>query len=333
MQYTPPVAPYETPRRQRRHRPLLLVFILPPLLFALLFFGGSYLVSPDPDIKVQPGVGSAQISGRDVVLVPYERHGPRGMFQLLTQDMFQVRLAAADAGTGEVLWDTQLSDELIWEASVLAAGSSYAYVATDSGLKIIDLRDGSVTVDGLGSSFFTARSAYGYDAEARQIMALDNQGAILAIRLDSLSAAPAEPMKAATWAKTLSADRSSTPSTPAGDLRLRQQALGSSLIRVGPAKEEIPVGNTVFQHASLVQGASRYALIRHTSGDATVLSAVSLETGAVTGSVHVTTVDRAIALPDGTTAVPAGNTLALVGTDGRITSLSVGSIDLFGNPS
>jgi hypothetical protein len=86
----------------------------------------------------------------------------------------------------------------------------------------------------------------------------------------------------------------------------------------------------VFQRASLVPSDSTFALIRHTAGASTVLSAVSLETGAVTGSLNVTTIDRAVALPNGTTAVAAGNTLALVGVDGRITPLSVGATNFFG---
>ena len=117
-QYSP-VTPYETGRTVRFRVPLLLP-LLPLVLFAALFFGGSYALSPEPEVEMQAGFAFAEVDGRDVVLAPYSRHGVRGMFQMMTQDLFQVRLAATDPASGEVLWDTQLSDGLAWEASVLA---------------------------------------------------------------------------------------------------------------------------------------------------------------------------------------------------------------------
>lgn len=74
-------------------------------LFAMLFFGGSYVVSPEPT----------------------------------NRGTFQVRLAADDPATGEVLRDNQL----IWAASVLAAWQRYAHLATASGLVIAELNLGS----------------------------------------------------------------------------------------------------------------------------------------------------------------------------------------------
>ncbi|MET1075331.1 MAG: hypothetical protein ABWY11_21975, partial [Umezawaea sp.] len=56
--YTP-VAPYETPRRVRRRSPRLLVALLPLAFVAFMVFGFSYLVSPEPDVHVQPGVAAA----------------------------------------------------------------------------------------------------------------------------------------------------------------------------------------------------------------------------------------------------------------------------------
>lgn len=347
MNYTLPVAPYESPRPRRRRFPVL--FVVPFLLFGFLFFGVSYLAFPEPDVEVQAGVGVATIDGREVVLVPYARHGSRGMFQLIARDMFQVRLAAADPGTGEVLWDTQLSDELIWEATVLAAGERYVYLATDSGLAVLDVRDGSA-VEVSGSSFVTARSAYGYDAENRLVMALNTQGAVLAIRLDALNAAPAEPQAAAAWAQTLSADRhiASSPSATAAEatlgtgerLKLRQHALGSVLVRIAANGQETPVGGTVFHRAALVidgpaAAGGKYALIKHTAGvndTSNVLSVVSLDTGSVTGSVPVDSdPDRAIALPNGITAVVTHSGFITVNADGHVTALPIGDTDFFGN--
>ncbi|MBP2324562.1 hypothetical protein JOF56_004947 [Kibdelosporangium banguiense] len=346
MNYTLPVAPYESPRPRRRRFPVL--FFVPFLIVGFMLFGVSYLAFPEPDVEVQPGVGVTKAGGREIVLVPYARHGVRGMFQLIFRDMFQVRLAAADAGTGEVLWDTQLSDELIWEASVLAAGERYVYLATDSGLTVLDVRDGSL-VDGLPSPLVAARSAYGYDAQNRQIMALNTQGAVLAIRLDALSAAPAEPQAAAAWAQTLSAERhiASPPSAIAAEatlaagerLKLHQLALGSVLVRVAADGKETPVNGTVFHRAAIVvdgpaAAGGQYALIKHSASvndTSTVLTAVSLETGTVTGSLTIGAPERAVALPNGMTAVVTDSGFATVGTDGRVTALPIGATDFFGN--
>jgi hypothetical protein len=346
MNYTLPVAPYESPRPRRRRFPVL--FFLPFLFVGFMVFGVSYWAQPEPDIEVQAGIGTTKAGGRDIVLVPYARHGARGMFQLVFHDMFQVRLAAADPGTGEVLWDTQLSDELIWEASVLAAGDQYVYLATDSGLTVLNVRDGS-RVDAQAAPLVTARSAYGYDAETRQVMALNTQGAVLAIRLDALNATPAEPQLAAAWAQRLSADRAvaSSPTATAavaklgtGDqLKLRQHALGSVLVRVAPTGQETPVSGNVFNRAALVvdgpaAAGGQYALIKHAvsvNDSDTVLTAVSLETGAVTGSVTTGNPERAVALPNGMTAVVTNSGFITVGTDGHLTALPIGASDFFGN--
>jgi hypothetical protein len=338
---------YSIPKARRRLPVLLLG---PLLLFGLLFFGLSYLASPEPDIEVQPGIGFAAVDGHDVVLVPYARHGARGMFQLMVRDMFQVRLAATDLATGEVVWDTQLSDQLIWEASVLAAGERYAYLATDSGLAVVDLRSGSVIADGnrvsgLGDKFIAGRSAYGYDPDSRSVMAMNADGAIFAIGLDSANAIPAEPQTAAKWAALLTTDRITSPSSATASkaslttgerVELRDRAVGSALVRVGP-KGETPVGDLVFQRAALVVDGTtaKHVLVKHsrTVNDTdTVLSAVSLETGAVTGSLHIeSSPDRAVTASDGTTAVVTRGEVAAVTAEGRITALTVGATNFFGN--
>ena len=125
--------------------------------------------------------------------MPYERTGTRGMFQSMTEDLFQFRLAALDPDTGESLWDTQLSDQLGWEASVLAGGRRYAYVATDSGLAIVAMADGTVVAEGagvagVGDAYLAARSAYAYDPEGRRVLAMTGTGDVLAIPLDQTKA-------------------------------------------------------------------------------------------------------------------------------------------------
>jgi hypothetical protein len=336
-------------RKARRRLPVLLM--IPLLIFGFLFFGVSYLVSPEPDIEVQTGIGFAATDGHEVALVPYARHGARGMFQLMAQDLFQVRLAATDLATGEVIWDTQLSDQLIWEASVLAAGRRYAYLATDSGLVVLDLRSGSQvaagdSVTGLGDKYIAGRSAYGYDVDSRSVMAMNADGAIFTIVLDSLTAVSAEPQTATKWAGVLTTDRfADHPSATATKVslatgeraELRERTVGSALVRISANGQETPVSDIVFQKAALVVGGTtaKHVLVQHsrTVNDTdTLLSVVSLETGAITGALHVkSSPDRAVSAPNGTTAVVTRSEVATVTADGRITALSVGATNFFGN--
>ncbi|WP_433273666.1 PA2928 family protein [Actinosynnema sp. CS-041913] len=354
-----PVEPYGSPRRVRRSVPLL--FLLPLVLFAGLFFGGSYLVSPEPDVEVQADIGVASANGRDVLLLPYERHGPRGMFQLMFQDMFQVRLAATDAATGELLWDTQLADDLVWQASVLAAGERYAYVATDAGLVVLDLADGSKVaegkgIEGLGDAFVAARWSYRYDPDNRRVMTMSGTGAVLAIPLDSATATPVDPQTSATWAGALS-ERTFPDTRPStvtkagvrdGRVELRPRpggAPGQVLVRITPGGEEVQVGDVTFHEAGLLADgtaaagfASDHVMVvhsRHVNDKDRALSAVSLATGAVTGSVPIdhSSFSRPATRANGATAVGTGSAVAVLTPDGRLTARPVGASDFFGNPS
>jgi hypothetical protein len=360
-QYSPAM-PYESPRPPRRRLPFALPFVLPLVLFAGLFFGGSYVMSPDPDIEMQPGFAFAEIDRRDVVLAPYERHGVRGMFQMITQDMFQVRLAATDPATGEVLWDTQLSDQLIWEASVLAAGQRYAYLATDSGLFVVELADGTVVaegddVEGLGGAFVAARTAYAYDPENRRVLAMNATGGVLAIGLDQVVATPVDAPTAAAWAGRLSVEH--VPAAPPSStgveagmnpgsterVGLRQApggTPGSVLVRVTADGRVTPVGTTVFHGAQLVVDgvtavgvATGHVLVEHqrsVNDQGIALSLVSLATGQVTATLPVDSrVDRALVGPDGVTAVAVGDVFAAARGDGRVVTLAVGLADFFGS--
>ncbi|MGC7096838.1 PA2928 family protein [Amycolatopsis lurida] len=360
-QYAPAPSLFATPQRRRKLFPAPLVIFMG--LFALLFFGGSYLVSPDPDIEAQPGVAFAEVDGRDVVLLPYERSGGRGMFQLMARDMFQVRLAAADPASGEVLWDTQLSDELVWEASVLAAGQRYAYVATDAGLMIVDLADGSVEaqgeeVQGLGTAFVTARGAYAHDPENNRILALTTAGTVKAIELDQTSAAAVDEETASAWGERLSAKSTSgiPPKATGSEAGLLPSSaeqvvledvgigdLGSVLFRGPEDGRKLQISQTAFPGARLViadgtaaGAATGHVLVQHqrsvndTAGY--TLSLVSLATGQVTGSLPVdSTVEGAVVGPDGTTAVATRDEFVLANGDGSLTHLDVGETDFFGS--
>ncbi|MEV0678987.1 PA2928 family protein [Actinosynnema sp. NPDC050436] len=352
-----PALPYGKPPRRRG--PALL--LIPLVLFAGLFFGGSYLVTPEPDVEAGGTPGFAAVDGREVVLVPYTRHGPRGMFQLLFQDMFQVRLAARDVATGELRWDTQLSDELIWDADVLASGERYTYLATDDGLVVLDLADGTrvtggAEVDGLGPAHIAAPWAYRYDAENRRVVTMGGDGRVSTIALDSTTATPADPPTTAAWAGQLS--ERATPAPPTGTRSQAEYAGGQvelvargdggpghTLVKVAPDGGRTPVGGAVFQQAGLVvtgtaaAGAgSAQVLVVHSRGvndPAKQLSAVSLTTGEVTGSTPIptTATTAAVTSPHGVTAIGVGDVVAALAPDGRLTAVPIGSADFFGTPS
>ncbi|MEU5692851.1 PA2928 family protein [Actinosynnema sp. NPDC020468] len=357
QQYSP-VAPYETPRRRRLSFGPFLV-VLPLVLFAGLFFGLSFLASPEPDIEVQQGVGHARVQGRDVVLVPYARHGARGMFQLIFRDMFQVRLSATDPATGESLWDTQLSDELIWEADVLGAGDKYAYVATDSGLRILDLADGDLVaqgdgITGLGSGYVAARGAYAYDPEGGRVLAMNANGDVLAIPVDQTAAAPVDQATAAAWVGRLTTDHKTVrydttkreAAVDGGQLVVRERpngAPGKVLVRVAADGQETPVGDAAFQNASIVVDGDRAAgaaagsvLVHHqrsVNDKGWAVSLVSLATGQVTGTQPVaSSLTRVLTTPDGGTLVTTDDGV-LTARDGKLTALAVGATDFFGSPS
>jgi len=352
--YVPGPPVYAASPSVRRRR--ILPFVLPFVLFGLAFFGGSYAIASEPEVEVLPGFAFVD---EDLLLVPYERHGSRGMFQMITQDLFQVRLAAVDPGTGDVLWDTQLSDQLVWEAAVLAGGRDYAYLTTDSGLVVVDLADGAVVAEGagiggLGDAFAAARSAYAFDRDGRRILTMNTSGDVLAIPLDQATATPVDAPTAAAWAGRLSVDAlpATVPEATAVEAALPGQdrvvlrdlpfgILGQELVRVAAGGGWQPVGGTSFHGARLVvAGAaavgagSGHVLVQHqvsVNDSGVVLSVVALANGQVTGSLTVEhTVVRAAVGRDGTTAVATGQELALAYGDGRITRVDVGATGFFG---
>ncbi|MEU6148667.1 PA2928 family protein [Actinosynnema sp. NPDC047251] len=354
-----PAMPYGMPPRRSWRGPL--IPLIPLALFACLFFGGSYLVASEPDVEAEGGAGFAVVDGREALLVPYTRHGPRGMFQLMFQDMFQVRLAARDTGTGELRWDTQLSDGIVGNADVLAAGARYAYVAMDSGLVVLDLADGAKVaegagIEGLGSSYIAAPWAYRFDADNRRVVTMGGDGRVSTIALDTATATPADPATTAAWAGQLSesaAREVRTSTRPQAEYAGGQVELvargdggpGHTLVKRAPDGDRTAVGDAVFQQAGLVisgtalAGAgSEQALVVHNRGvndPARQLSAVSLATGKVTATIPVdrSSFTAVVTSPQGVTAIGVGPVVAVLHPDGRLTAVPFGSADFFGNPS
>ncbi|SOD63365.1 hypothetical protein SAMN06297387_11097 [Streptomyces zhaozhouensis] len=195
-------------RRGPRWGLLVLPTVVLPLGIGALVIGGVLAAHPDPDISVQPGLGLAVTPARQLALVPYERDGEAGVLGPFGGDLWQKRLVAVDLATGERVWDVRLSSELIWQARVLVAGDTHAYLATDDGLMIVDLTDGSVAVapdeiPGIGADHIASGAAYGYDSARGAVVAMDVRGAYHTIPVGELAAAPADESTSAAWAGRL----------------------------------------------------------------------------------------------------------------------------------
>lgn len=172
----------------------LLIYLL---VFGALFFGVSYLMTRGTlSVELRTSAATVGTTEGEVALVPYQRNGAVGMISMITQDTFQVRLAAVNVQDGELLWDVQLTDELSGDGVVLAATERYSYVATDHGLVILETLTGDTVakgaeIDGLGERAVLATSAYGYDQRTNAIVALDTAGGTHVVPVGSTRARPA----------------------------------------------------------------------------------------------------------------------------------------------
>jgi hypothetical protein len=204
--------------------------------------------------------------------VPYERiSAAEGPIAELTSDSIQVRIAAVDVATGDGRWDVQLSDGIGWRAAVVAAGERYAYLATDDGFQVRSLDDGSVVAEpgeiaGLAGAQSVSAAAYGYDPAIPAVVALDVNGGIHTIALDTLEAVPADEATAAAWSGRLFAEGTVTDfggvtTTEAlladGESSVRieptaEGALGGTLIVRGADGADRALGDRVFYDAAIV---------------------------------------------------------------------------------
>jgi hypothetical protein len=131
------------------------------------------------------------------------------MLPLLTSAMFQSRLAAHDTTTGERVWDVRLNTELGSDMRVLAAADGLVYVASDEGLYIRSLADGSAVVEpdaieGLGADYVAELGSYDYDERRRLVVAIDVSGGIVQLPVGETAATPADEETLADWRPVLS---------------------------------------------------------------------------------------------------------------------------------
>ncbi|SDE21400.1 PA2928 family protein [Glycomyces harbinensis] len=232
---TPATSSFKSPVRG-----MLAMLLLSSLGIGAIAILGEHLTAPDPQITLQSGIGFAADDEGELVLVPYERAGSGGLIASASHDMFQVRIAAVDLATGEARWDVQLTDEIGWGAAVVAAGETYAYLATDDGLRVLELDDGSTAAEpgaitGLAGAAASG-AAYAFDPALGAVVALDVNGGVHTIALDTLEAAPAGEDTAATWSGLLAAE-GNVPDI--GGLTTTEALLadGESTVRVKPTAE------------------------------------------------------------------------------------------------
>lgn len=337
---------------------MLVVFAL----FGVVYFGGSYAASPEPDIDLRADVAFTRLDGQDVVVVQYTRMGLRGMAQSLLRDVTADRLTAISLGTGDALWDVQLADTRSGDAGVLAAGGRYAYVGSDAGLTIVRLDDGSVVargadVAGLGGEYIARYSAYGFDVGRGAVVAMDAGGGLHTIRLDATRAEPADAATARAWRGKVSANgpSSTVDGAVAGAAPVPGRGRVTLAVVDGVPGARLrldgkPLGDKVFHDAGIVldQAAGTavgtgHVVVQHAKGindDTTVLSVVSLATGVVTASTEIGAyaAGRAVTAPGGRAVVPVTadvadeSDLVVVGADGGLRRIRVGMTDFWGSP-
>lgn len=337
---------------------MLVVFVL----FGVVFFGGSYAASPEPDIDLRADVAFTRLGERDVVVVQYTRMGLRGMAQSLLRDVTADRLAAISLDTGDALWDVQLADARSRDAGVLAAGDRYVYVGSDAGLTIVRLSDGAVVaqgaaIEGLGGEYIARYSAYGFDAGRGAVVAMDAGGGLHAIRLDATRAEPADAATVRAWRGRVSAD--GRPSTVDGAVAGAALVPGHGRVTLAVVDgvpgarlrlDGKPLGDKVFHDAGIVLDQAEgtaigtgHVVVQHAKGindDTTVLSVVSLATGAVTASTGIGTyaAGRAVTASGGRAVVPVTadvadeSDLVVIGADGGLRRIRVGVTDFLGSP-
>jgi hypothetical protein len=185
----------------------------------------------------------------------------------------------------------QLSDGTGWRAAVVAAGERYAYLATDDGFQVRSLDDGSMVAEpgdiaGLAGAQSVSAAAYGYDPAIPAVVALDVNGGIHTIALDTLEAVPADEATAAAWSGRLFAE-GTVPALGGVTTTEAQLADGESTVRVQPTAEGALGGTLVVRDPD---GADR-ALNDRVFYDAAIVLDQSNATNTTTVEVELDGVD------------------------------------------
>lgn len=178
-----------------------------------------------PMVSVGPVVGYATVRNQDAVLVAYGRSGGAIGPPFGSGDHWQERLAAVSLDTGALLWDIQLHDKEGSERGVLAVSDGLAYVASDEGLSVVTVADGSVVVGTIGADHVQSFNGYNVDPRINAIVALTNSGEVDAVPLGTSELAALPDDIAEAWRSTLIGDASPTGDADFGIIHVDPAAM------------------------------------------------------------------------------------------------------------
>jgi hypothetical protein len=110
------------------------------------------------------------------------------------------------------LWDTKLHGDRGCERGVLAVSDGLAYVASDRGLSVVKVDDGSVVTTNVSVDHVRSFNGYNVDPRIDAVVALTNSGDVEAVPLGTTDIADVTPDVAEDWRTTLVGE-----SAPMGD--------------------------------------------------------------------------------------------------------------------
>lgn len=189
--------------------PVQIWMLVAALLAFYLFFYGVFRWAAMSDIGDRALFTT--IDGREVALVSYSFEGPRGVLDLggFGGSSERERVVAIDTHSHEVLWDTKVSGAFIGAPPrLLVADEHYAYAATDTGLAVLEVASGEVhteagSLPGIGAHGTEDRWAYDHDPETDAVLALLDDGSMVAVPVGETAAEPASPEQVDRWQVTL----------------------------------------------------------------------------------------------------------------------------------
>lgn len=300
-------------------RRIIVISVAAMLVAGGFLVGLASLFIASNDNRSQLGVDIAfgTVAGHDVVLVPYQASGPGGLAGMpaYLTGPDSLRVAAVDVVTGDLLWDRLLDKG--WpsdEASILAGGSRFGYVATDSGLVVLSLVDGRIqargaNVPGLGESYIASRTAYAYDAVDDAVVMLTTDGRVLTIPVDTDTAQPATSAQRSRWIDELNLPADRSAAATERDPSVKSVVLPDGAeITLGWFGEDTHRELMIDVTTGLPAGGDHGFLVAQTNRQEvryTLLDPRTGETGASVSTRHTATTSRVA--PNGTVVILSGD--------------------------
>ncbi|WKG04525.1 PA2928 family protein [Mycolicibacterium sp. HK-90] len=213
------------------------------LAIAVMAVGGMFVMTratSRPMVSLGPVVGYATVRDHDAVLVAYGRSGGTIGPPFGSNDTWQERVAAIALDDGELLWDIQLHDTEGWERGVLAVADGLAYVATDEGLSVLQVDDGSIVVGDLGDGYVESFNGYNVDPRIDAVVALTDSGQVDAVPLGTTDIAAVPEDIAEAWRTTLIAESSPTGDSDFGTNQVDPAAMPTGMALPGGQLITVP---------------------------------------------------------------------------------------------